>query len=290
MTKQKKQTILWMATAATGFAGVTAVLLAPPVAHAQDRNETITCSSTNGRRSTCGANTSRGVTLLRELEGTRCEEGFSWGYNRREIWVDRGCRGEFSLNDAQYPASPVSQIEPGTNIPVRTNETIETHSRDGRIYYGRITDDVRGSDGQVALPRGSDVELIVRRARDNDLVLDLESITAYGQRYAIDTQAQRIESDRSGIGANKRTGEFVGGGAVLGSIIGAIAGGGKGAAIGAAAGAAAGAGGQVLTQGREVRVPAESIINFRLDQPLLINIPDTGSDRSGYHYHDYYQN
>jgi hypothetical protein len=131
------------------------------------------------------------------------------------------------------------------------------------------------------------VELIVRRARDNDLILDIESITSYGQRYAIDTQAQRIESsDRSGIGANKRTGEFVGGGAVLGTIIGAIAGGGKGAAIGAAAGAAAGAGGQVLTQGREVRVPAESILNFRLDRPLLVNIPDTGSMRSGYHYHD----
>ena len=135
------------------------------------------------------------------------------------------------------------------------------------------------------------MELIVRRARDNDLILDIESVTAYGQRYAIETQAERIESsNRSGIGANKRTGEFVGGGAVLGTILGAIAGGGKGAAIGAAAGAAAGAGGQILTQGREVRVPAESIINFRLDQPLLINIPDNGSDRDGFHYHDYDRN
>jgi hypothetical protein len=228
------------------------------------------------------------VTLLRELRGSHCEEGFSWGYNRREIWVDRGCRAEFSLSDDQYPSNPVSQVEPGTNISVRTNETINTHSRDGRVYYGRIVDNVRGGDGQIAIPRGSDVELIVRRARDNDLILDIESINSYGQRYAIDTQAQRLESsDRSGIGANKRTGEFVGGGAVLGTIIGAIAGGGKGAAIGAAAGAAAGAGGQVLTQGREVRVPAESILNFRLDRPLLVNIPDTGSMRSGYHYHDH---
>jgi hypothetical protein len=287
MENKKKQITLWLATAATGLGASLWTLVAPPVAHAQDRNDTITCSSTNGRRATCGANTSRGVTLLRELGGSRCEEGFSWGYNRREIWVDRGCRAEFSLSDDQYPANPVSQVEPGTNISVRTNETIETHSRDGRIYYGRIVDNVRGGDGQIAIPRGSDVELIVRRARDNDLILDIESITSYGQRYAIDTQAQRIESsDRSGIGANKRTGEFVGGGAVLGTIIGAIAGGGKGAAIGAAAGAAAGAGGQVLTQGREVRVPAESILNFRLDQPLLVNIPDTGSMRSGYHYHD----
>src|SRR5438045_7124252 len=48
---------------------------------------------------------------------------------------------------------------------------------------------------------------------------------------------------------NKRTGEYVGGGAILGAIIGGIAGGGKGAAIGAGAGAAAGAGAQVLTKG-----------------------------------------
>lgn len=228
------------------------------------------------------------MTLLRELRGSQCEEGFSWGYNRREIWVDRGCQAEFSLNDAQYPSDPVSRVEPGTNLSVRTNEPIETHSRDGRVYYGRIADDVRGSDGQIAIPRGSDVELIVRRARDNDLILDIESVTAYGQRYGIDTQAQRIESsDRDGVGANKRTGQFVGGGAVLGTILGAIAGGGKGAAIGAAAGAAAGAGSEIATQGREVRVPAESIVNFRLDQPLLVNIPDDGYDQSGEHYHRY---
>jgi hypothetical protein len=222
------------------------------------------------------------------LRGSQCEEGFSWGYNRREIWVDRGCQAEFSLNDDQYPANPVSRVEPGSDIPVRTNEYIETHSRDGSIYYGRVAEDIRGSDGQLAIPRGSDVELIVRRARDNDLVLDIESITAYGQRYAVDTGTERIESsDRPGIGANERTGRFVGGGAVLGTIIGAIAGGGKGAAIGAAAGAAAGAGGQIATRGRDVRVPAESVVTFQLQSPLVINIPDSGYEQSGYHYHRY---
>jgi hypothetical protein len=288
MTKETKQLMPWLATALTGLLGIAWALIAPPVAQAQDRNDTITCSSTNGRRSTCGADTSRGVTLLRELGGSRCEQGFSWGYDRRGVWVDRGCRAEFALTDDRYPANPASRVEPGTNLAVRTNQPIETHSRDGRVYYGRIADDVRGSDGQIAIPRGSDVELIVRSAPDNDLILDIESITAYGQRYAVASDAQRIESsNRDGIGANKRTGEFVGGGAVLGTILGAIAGGGKGAAIGAAAGAAAGAGGEIATQGREVRVPAESIVNFRLDRPLVVNVPDSGYEQNGDHYHRY---
>jgi Protein of unknown function (DUF3011) len=291
MTNRNQQVIPWLATALTGVVGIGCVLAGAQTVqaqdrYAQDRHDTVTCSSTRGRRATCQADTRRGVTLVRELRGSRCEEGFSWGYNRREIWVDRGCRAEFSLNDQRYPVNLVSRVEPGTTIPVRTNESIDTRSRDGRIYYGRIVDEVRGSDGQVAIPRGSDVELTVRRARDNDLILDIESITAYGQRYAIDTQAQRLESsNRDGVGANRRTGEFIGGGAVLGTILGAIAGGGKGAAIGAAAGAAAGAGGQVLTQGRNVRVPAESIITFRLDQPLVIDTPDNGYTKRGTHYH-----
>jgi len=287
MTKEDTEIRSWLATALTGVVAIAWALVAPPVAQGQD-HATLTCSSTNGRRATCGADTSRGVTLLRELRGSRCEEGFSWGYNRREIWVDRGCQAEFSLHDNRYPPSPVSRVEPGTNLAVRTNDYINTHSRDGRVYYARIVDDVRGSDGQLAIPRGSDVELIVRRAHDNDLVLDIESITAYGRRYAIDTQAERLESsNRDGVGANKRTGEFVGGGAVLGTILGAIAGGGKGAVIGAAAGAAAGAGSEIATQGREVRVPAESIVNFQVDQPLLINMPDNGYEQNGEHYHRY---
>jgi hypothetical protein len=71
-----------------------------------------------------------------------------------------------------------------------------------------------------------------------------------------------------GIGKNKRTAQMVGGGAVLGTLLGAIAGGGKGAAIGAVAGAAAGGGVQVLTKGHEIRVPSETVLNFRLEEPL----------------------
>jgi hypothetical protein len=126
--------------------------------------------------------------------------------------------------------------------------------------------------------------LRVQVARDNDLILDLESLTVNGERYAVQVGADRVESKKS-IGANRRTGEFVGGGAVLGTIVGALAGGGKGAAIGAAAGAAGGAGVEIATSGRIVRIPAESVLTFRLERPLEMGVADTGSDREGVHYH-----
>jgi hypothetical protein len=88
------------------------------------------------------------------------------------------------------------------------------------------------------------------------------------------------------VGANKRTAKYAGGGAIIGSIIGAIAGGGKGAAIGALAGGGAGAIGQTVTRGRQVSVPAESMLTFRLDRSLRVGGPDRGRDRDGAHYHD----
>jgi outer membrane lipoprotein SlyB len=64
---------------------------------------------------------------------------------------------------------------------------------------------------------------------------------------------------------------MVGGGAAIGTLIGAIVGGGKGAAIGAAVGAGAGVGTEVLTKGHQVRVPAETVLSFRLDQDLRLH-------------------
>jgi hypothetical protein len=132
--------------------------------------------------------------------------------------------------------------------------------------------DILDSTGNVVIPRGSPATLIVRRASEGgtltsgSYLLDLDSIRVNGRRYIVNTE--EIKAGETGIGKNRRTAEYVGGGAVLGTLLGAIAGGGKGAAIGAVAGAAAGGGAQVLTKGHEIRVPAETVLNFRLDRPL----------------------
>ena len=194
---------------------------------------------------------------------------------------------------AGLQVSAIAQIEvvpAGSEVTVRTNDAVDVRDADGRIYTGTLERDVLDRSGRVVIPRGSQVELMARRTGHNEIVLDLESIAANGQRYTVSATEQNVAGgrERQGVGENRRTAKYVGGGAVIGSIIGAIAGGGKGAAIGAAAGAATGAGTQTVTRGREVRLPAESLLTFRLERPIeVVEGPDPGYTRNGYHYHPY---
>jgi hypothetical protein len=180
-------------------------------------------------------------------------------------------------------------IGPGTNIVVRTTQDINANRSDGRVYHGVVDQDVIGREGAVVIPRGSDAELIARRVSGNEMVLDLESVTVDGMRYGVESTETAVGGSQEGIGENKRTGEFLGGGAVLGAIIGALAGGGKGAAIGAVGGAAAGAGAQIITRGQRIEVPAESLLTFSLTEPLRAGAQDRGYMRNGFHYHPGYE-
>jgi hypothetical protein len=168
-------------------------------------------------------------------------------------------------------------IPAGTEVSVRNDETIDSGSAaEGQTYAAEVTTDVRDANGAVVIPHGANAQLVIKSASGggrirgaSDLVVDLRSISVGGKQYLVD--ASDIEQKgKSGIGANKRTGEFVGGGAALGAVIGAIAGQGKGAAIGAASGAGAGALGQILTKGSSVKIPAETLMTFKLDSPVKI--------------------
>jgi hypothetical protein len=165
----------------------------------------------------------------------------------------------------------------GTRVPVRTEETIDSaRAAEGQTYAAEVARDVLDADGQVVIPRGSNALIVIRSAAKgghfrgtSDLVLDLQSVSVDGRQYQLST-ADVVERGKDGIGKNKRTAKYVGSGAVIGTIIGAIAGHGKGAAIGAASGAGAGAAGQLVTRGGAIRVPAESVLTFKLDQPLQV--------------------
>ena len=168
-------------------------------------------------------------------------------------------------------------LSAGTQVSVRTEDTIDSATAvEGQTYAAEITDDVLDANGDVVVPHGSNAQIVIRSASKggrfhgtSDLVLDLQSISVEGQQYGISTSEVQ-EKGKQGLGANKRTAEFTGGGAALGAIIGAIAGGGKGAAIGAGAGAGAGALTQIITKGGSIKVPAETVLTFQLDKPVQI--------------------
>jgi hypothetical protein len=165
----------------------------------------------------------------------------------------------------------------GTHISIRNEDTINSATAvEGQTYAAEVTEDVPDAAGDVVIPRGSNAQIVIRSASKggrfrgaSDLVLDLQSISVEGQQYNISSTDVR-EKGKQGVGANKRTAIYTGGGAALGAIIGAIAGGGKGAAIGAGAGAGGGVLTQVLTKGGSIKVPAETVLTFQLDKPVQI--------------------
>jgi hypothetical protein len=193
------------------------------------------------------------------------------GYNNNPGNYDSADRQDSRRYDTSRVTLPV-----GTSISVRTSEVISSeNSQPGSLYTAQIVQDVLSESGNVVIPHGSEASLIIRDVQEGgtfngaNFVLDLDSIRVNGRRYQVNTEDEQ-RGNSQGIGANKRTAQMVGGGAVLGTLLGALAGGGKGAAIGAVAGAAAGGGVQVLTKGDRIRVPAETVLNFRLDQPLTL--------------------
>jgi hypothetical protein len=168
----------------------------------------------------------------------------------------------------------------GSEIKVRTDQAITADVANvGHRYSGSVSEDVKDSAGNLLIPQGSQAQLAIARGEgDKDAIIDLQSVVVNGQRFMI--QAQGNNSTGQGVGKNKRTAKYVGGGAVAGAVLGALIGGGKGAAIGTLAGGAAGAGAQTMTKGRTKNVPAETVLTFKLAQELQMQ-PTSSRSRNG---------
>jgi hypothetical protein len=225
--------------------------------------QTITFRHTDGvsrRYATSGVESLQFVTADRT-------NGRGNGYGRNN---DNNSNGNTSNHTSTLEAPA------GTEIVVRTVEMIDSRNAGvNQTFSAIVEENVTNASGRVIVPQRSSAQLIIRQLSSGgatgspEMVLDIQSITVDGRRYLVSTADLSRDSD-TGIGTNKRTAEAVGGGAALGTIIGAIAGGGKGAAIGGAIGAAGGAGAQILTKGHDVRVPAETVLRFRLDKSVTM--------------------
>jgi hypothetical protein len=145
-------------------------------------------------------------------------------------------------------------------------------STPGQTFTATLREPVE-VDGRVAIPKGARATGIVRDAKPAGrfkggavLELTLTSIEVNGTNYDVHTTSPTETSK----GKGKRTAAMVGGGAGGGALIGGLAGGGKGAIIGGLIGAAAGTGGAGLTGNRDITLPAETPITFKLVEPLEI--------------------
>jgi hypothetical protein len=164
-------------------------------------------------------------------------------------------------------------IPADTTVTIRMIDSVNSETaRLGETFRASLDEPVM-VDGREVIPRGADV--LTKLVDDQQsgkiqgktvLTLALSTVTVNGR--PVDVTSTDVKTESSSRGA--RSGKVIGGTAALGAIIGAIAGGGTGAAIGAGSGAAVGTGAQVLTGGQKVKIPSETRLVFRLQNPVQI--------------------
>jgi hypothetical protein len=194
---------------------------------------------------------------------------------------------EMSVPVRAEPAAPPPAAQPapksssgsvtfpvGTILTIRTTSAIDTDKNKIGDAFDAVLEAPLMLGDQIIVPKGAEMTGAIAYAKESgkvsgqsELILELASLKVDGKSYVLRT------SDYSEVGASRgqQTVKAAGGGAALGAIIGAIAGGGKGAAVGAATGAAVGTGVQVLTRGQTLRVPAETLLEFKLEHDLVID-------------------
>ena len=120
---------------------------------------------------------------------------------------------------AAFAQSP-RVLPTNTEIRVRTASEIPAKPAANATYSARIADDVVDQSGAIAIPRGSEARLEAYPTDDGkDTYLDLSSVTVSGRRYLLNTQnSGKNSSAPGGLGTNKRTAKYVGGGAAVGAL------------------------------------------------------------------------
>jgi hypothetical protein len=171
-----------------------------------------------------------------------------------------------------YAGGDVS-VPAGQSILVRMIDGVDSsRNHVGDLFHASLETDLN-VNGVLVARKGTDVYGRLASSDKggtfsgkSELQLELTRLVIDGRDYPVVSSDYNVQGKSQGSSTAKK----VGGGAVAGAIIGGIAAGGKGAAIGAAAGGGAGAGVQILTKGDRVKVPSETLLEFRLQQPVAI--------------------
>jgi len=172
-------------------------------------------------------------------------------------------------------AGPVKvTIQAGTNLAVRVDQHISVKSnRAGDTFTGEVVDPVVDPNGVSVVPKGTRVSGVIDASHARGRVkgasvleLRLTTMTLNGR----DLQLRTADLTQTKKGKGKRSAAMIGGGAGLGMLIGGLAGGGKGMLIGGLAGGGAGTAGAAMTGNRDLEIPAESVVHFKLSQDLVV--------------------
>jgi len=178
---------------------------------------------------------------------------------------------------ASAPPEPKDiEIPAGTSIRVRMIDPVNSSvNKTGEVFHASLEYPIVVNN-ELVVPKGADVYIRLTRASSagsvsgrSELHLELVKLDYAGRSYAL------VSSTSSVVGGSrgKKTATAIGAGAVIGGIIGAIAGGGRGAAIGAGVGGAGGGVYAASTKGEQVKVPAETLLDFKLEQPATVTVP-----------------
>jgi hypothetical protein len=174
----------------------------------------------------------------------------------------------------QTPPPPAAiDLPAGTHLRVRLDEDLGSKiSQPGETFHATLADDVV-VNGQPVIRRGARAEGTVVDAKPlgrfkggAELVVRLDRVHTQWGAYPVATSS--VEQAEKGKG--KRTAGFAGGGGAFGAIVGGLAGGGKGALIGGLAGAGAGTAGGAFTGNKQIVLPAETLLTFRLERSVHI--------------------
>jgi hypothetical protein len=176
------------------------------------------------------------------------------------------------------PVIPANvRIPAGTNLAIRIDQRISVKSsRVGDRFTGELVEPVLADDNSVLLPKRTQVGGVVdashRRGHFKGrsiLELRLTSLTLNGTRYPL-TTADLVSSKK---GKGKRSAAMIGGGAGLGMLVGGVASGGVGLVVGGLVGGGGGTALAGMTGNRDLDIPAESIVHFRLADSLVVQAP-----------------
>ena len=168
-------------------------------------------------------------------------------------------------------------IPAGTTLTVRIDQHISVKSsRAGDSFTGEVVDPLHTSDNNVLIPKGARVAGVVDVSHQRGhfkgsslLELRLTSLTLNGTEYSLTTR----DLTKSKKGKGKRSAAMIGGGSGLGMLVGGLASGGTGLVVGGLVGGGAGTAAAGLTGNRDIDIPAESIVKFKLADDLVVVQP-----------------